>query len=167
VGDGERQVRQALEAAPAQAVHASRRAVMLTDAPGPRLVDVNPAGEALTGHRRDQLVGDTLRMRALRAALDAGEGWEGTASNDRADGTPFVISWRRGGEARRADPPPAAGSSSVTSRATAPSAALQVGRCRPPRRPPRAPPQRAPIIGVGRAGWAPVVCVVMGRVTER
>ncbi len=33
-------------------------------------------------------------LRALRAALDAGDGWEGTAINYRADGTPFVMSWR-------------------------------------------------------------------------
>jgi len=93
----------------AQAVHFSRSSVVLTDAdldaPGPRVVYANPAFEALTGYRADELVGTSLRalqgpatdravLDRLRDDLEAGRPFEGRAINYRKDGTPFVMSWR-------------------------------------------------------------------------
>ena len=93
----------------AQAVHFSRSSVLLTDAdleaPGPRVLYANPAFEALTGYRPDELVGSSPRVlqgpatdRAvldrLRRDLEAGRPFEGRAINYRKDGTPFVMSWR-------------------------------------------------------------------------
>lgn len=93
----------------AQAVHASRSVVMLTDAdldePGPHILYVNPACETLTGYRPDQLVGASPRLlqgdatdRAVleqaRVEMTAGNGFEGRTINYRRDGTPFVMAWR-------------------------------------------------------------------------
>ncbi|HKH06496.1 MAG TPA: SpoIIE family protein phosphatase [Acidimicrobiales bacterium] len=93
----------------AQAVHASRSAVMLTDAeldaPGPRVLYVNPAFEALTGWRAAEIVGGDPRvlqgpatersvLDRLRRDLEETGSFEGRAINYRKDGSPFVMSWR-------------------------------------------------------------------------
>ena len=93
----------------AAAVHASPGAVMLTDAtldePGPVILYVNPACEALTGYTAADLIGrtprilhgpatDRLVLDAMREALVAGTGFEGKVINYRADGTPFVMRWQ-------------------------------------------------------------------------
>jgi PAS domain S-box-containing protein len=100
---------ESLTRALAQAVHASRSAVLLTDAqldrPGPRIVYANPAFEVLTGYKADQLIGSTPRILQgpatdrsvlvrLRRELETDGSFEGRAINYRADGTPFVMSWR-------------------------------------------------------------------------
>jgi PAS domain S-box-containing protein len=100
---------EALTQALAQAVHASRSAVMLTDAeldaPGPRVLYVNPAFEALTGWRASEIVGGDPRvlqgpatersvLERLRQDLEETGSFEGRAINYRKDGSPFVMSWR-------------------------------------------------------------------------
>jgi PAS domain S-box-containing protein len=92
----------------AQGVHASPAAVLVTDAqldePGPVILYVNPACESLTGYAAAELIGRTPRilqgpatersvLDAMRAALTAGNGFEGRVINYRADGTPFVMHW--------------------------------------------------------------------------
>jgi PAS domain S-box-containing protein len=93
----------------AEAARSSRGALMVTDAdlehPGPRVLWVNAAFEALTGYRGDQIIGrspgvlqgtgtDRGVLRDLRTLLEAGHDFEGEAVNYRADGTAFVMSWR-------------------------------------------------------------------------
>lgn len=93
----------------AAAVHASRASIVITDAeldrPGPRIVYANPAFEAMTGHPAATLTGRDPRLlqgrATARAVLDrlradlARDGrFEGETVNYRADGTPFVMSWR-------------------------------------------------------------------------
>jgi PAS domain S-box-containing protein len=100
---------ESLSRALAQAVHASRSAVLLTDAdldrPGPRILYANPAFEGLTGYSSAELIGRSPRLlqgpatdRAvlarLRRELETDGLFEGRAINYRADGTPFVMSWR-------------------------------------------------------------------------
>lgn len=83
--------------------------MILTDAdldePGPRILWVNAAFEQTTGYRADEVVGRNPRFlqgpatdravtSALRRLLEAGEDFEGEAINYRADGSPFVMSWR-------------------------------------------------------------------------
>ena len=98
-----------LATALAQAVHASRSAVMLTDGrldePGPVVRYVNPAFVQLTGYTLADLAGRTPRilqgpatdrsvLDRLRQDLATTGTFEGQAINYRADGTPFVMSWR-------------------------------------------------------------------------
>lgn len=93
----------------AQAVHSSRASVMVTDAaldePGPAILYVNPAFEAMTGHRAADVLGRSPRLlqgpATSRAVLDRLKhdlrtigSFEGEAVNYRADGRPFVMSWR-------------------------------------------------------------------------
>ena len=75
------------------------------DRPGPTIVYVNPAYCSMTGRSRTDVIGSTPRImqgpltdRAeldrLRTDLAAGRPFEGETVNYRADGTPFIISWR-------------------------------------------------------------------------
>lgn len=90
------------------AVHASRSAILLTDADlddGPRILYANPACERLTGYSADEVLGLTPRIlqgpstdRAvldrIRANLQRGWGYEGDVVNYRKDGRPYVVSLR-------------------------------------------------------------------------
>lgn len=93
----------------ARVAQASRTSMILTDAvldePGPTILWVNPAFERTTGYSADQVVGRNPRflqgpgtdrrvLDDLRAMLERDEDFEGEAINYRADGTPFVMSWR-------------------------------------------------------------------------
>ena len=84
-------------------------AVVITTAelepPGPTIVYVNRAFEALTGYSAAEALGNSPRMLqgpltdrkvldALRAALSAGEKWAGKAINYRKDGSTFLLEWR-------------------------------------------------------------------------
>jgi len=83
-------------------------AVVITDAridlPGPSIIYVNPAFEAMTGYTRDEVIGRTPRIlqgpqtdRAtldrMRRALESGQFFEGRAVNYRKDGTAFHMEW--------------------------------------------------------------------------
>lgn len=96
----------------AEAVHASRASIMITDAdldrPGPRIVYVNPAFEAMTGWSAEAVIeGDPRVLQGpataravldrLRRDLTSSGRFEGEAVNHRADGSPFVMSWRIAG----------------------------------------------------------------------
>ncbi|MEM7141734.1 MAG: SpoIIE family protein phosphatase [Actinomycetota bacterium] len=74
------------------------------DAPGPRIVYVNPAYAAMTGRAREDVIGETPRLMQgpltdrrvldrLRADLVAGRSFNGETVNYRADGSPFIINW--------------------------------------------------------------------------
>lgn len=74
------------------------------DRPGPLIVYVNPAFEAMTGWRADEVIGrsprflqgpetDRAALSAMRGPLSRGETWRGCATNYRKDGTPFVMEW--------------------------------------------------------------------------
>ncbi|MDE0802573.1 MAG: SpoIIE family protein phosphatase [Acidimicrobiales bacterium] len=93
----------------ARVAQASRTSMILTDAdldePGPRIVWVNPAFERTSGYDAADVLGRSPRfmqgagtdravLRELRRLLEQGEDFEGEAINYRADGTPFVMSWR-------------------------------------------------------------------------
>ncbi|MEX1280045.1 MAG: SpoIIE family protein phosphatase [Acidimicrobiia bacterium] len=91
------------------ALEQTRAAACITtaelDAPGPTIVYVNPAYCAMTGRRREDVIGltprvmqgpltDRAELDRLRTDLEAGRTFEGETVNYRADGTPFIISWR-------------------------------------------------------------------------
>lgn len=91
------------------AVVASRAAVTVTsgdlDPPGPYIRYVNPAFEVLTGYAAHQVIGRTPRMlqgpltdrdvvSRIPHELRTNGHFEGETVNYRADGTPFVMSWR-------------------------------------------------------------------------
>lgn len=93
----------------ANALEDAYDAVVVTTAqlepPGPTIVYVNRAFEALTGYSPAEALGNTPRMLqgpltdravldSLRAALSAGEKWTGTAINYRKDGSTFLLEWR-------------------------------------------------------------------------
>jgi PAS domain S-box-containing protein len=91
------------------AVQQANEAVVITEAapldpPGPQIVYVNAAFTEQTGYDEDEVLGKTPRILQgpktdpevlddLRAALDAGESWEGETINYRKDGTPYVVQW--------------------------------------------------------------------------
>jgi PAS domain S-box-containing protein len=92
----------------ASAAWQSKDAMMLTearlDAPGPLILQVNPAFERLTGYSAAELVGQTPRMlqgpRTKRSVLDkirrrleAGRSVKASTWNYRKDGTPFLMEW--------------------------------------------------------------------------
>ncbi|MGI8754953.1 MAG: PP2C family protein-serine/threonine phosphatase [Acidimicrobiales bacterium] len=93
----------------AEAARVSRSAIVVTDAeldaPGPTILWVNDAFERITGYRADEVVGQSPRLLQgpatdrrvldrLRYLVERGQDFEGEAINYRADGTPFVMSWR-------------------------------------------------------------------------
>jgi PAS domain S-box-containing protein len=103
----------------ALAAHASTAGIMITDGrldrPGPTVLYVNPAFEAMTGYSSEQIVGETPRvlqgpatdravLERLRNDLLCQGHFAGEAVNYRADGTPFIMSWQV-----RALPDPAGG----------------------------------------------------------
>lgn len=91
------------------AVHQSSLPVVVTtpdlSAPnGPEIVCVNDAYEVLTGHSREELIGNTPRIHQgagtdrhvldrLRLCLGSGVGFEGQTWNYRKDGTPYLVEW--------------------------------------------------------------------------
>lgn len=91
------------------AVEQASESVMITeadlDAPGPRIVFVNPAFTRMTGWASAEVIGKTPRLlqgprtdRAvldrLRQELEAGEVFEGEAVNYRKDGSGFTLEWQ-------------------------------------------------------------------------
>ncbi|MFP4229261.1 MAG: PAS domain-containing sensor histidine kinase, partial [Salinivenus sp.] len=92
-----------------EAVEQAQEAILITEAaplddPGPRIVFTNAAHEEMTGYTEEELLGRTPRvfqgpgterdaLDSLRAALEAGEEWEGETTNYRKDGTPFRLQW--------------------------------------------------------------------------
>lgn len=90
------------------AVRHSYNSVIITTAelspPGPEILYVNPAFEAMTGYSAEDIIGksprllqgpDTCRstLDNLRQALEARERFEGTVVNYRRDGTPYHVEW--------------------------------------------------------------------------
>ncbi|MFO7786351.1 MAG: diguanylate cyclase [Halospina sp.] len=91
-----------------EALEKSTDAIMITDAqldtPGPRILYVNRAFEAMTGYAREDVLGVTPRVlqgektedgvvRRLKGALERGETFTGETYNYRMDGTPFLMEW--------------------------------------------------------------------------
>lgn len=91
-----------------KAVEDASEAIVVTEAqieaPGPRILWVNPAFTEITGYEREEAVGQTPRilqgpdtesavLRRLRRRLQAGERFEGETVNYRKDGTAFVNHW--------------------------------------------------------------------------
>jgi len=92
-----------------EAVQQAKEAVIITEAeplgePGPRIEYVNEAFEAMTGYAEEEILGETPRilqgpetsrevLDSVREALEAGEEWEGEATNYRKDGTPYQVQW--------------------------------------------------------------------------
>lgn len=73
--------------------------------PGPQIVYVNPAFEAMTGYSASEVVGRTPRLlqgaatdpatvRRLRDRLRRGLPFHGETVNYRKDGTPYAVEWR-------------------------------------------------------------------------
>jgi len=90
------------------AVEASGEAILITsadlDEPGPRIEYVNPAFTRMTGYAAREVVGRTPRLlqgpgteraviERMRAALGAGEGFQGEALNYRKDGSTYMVEW--------------------------------------------------------------------------
>ncbi|MEA1832894.1 PAS domain-containing protein [Methylobacterium durans] len=90
------------------ALDAIGEAVVITTAelepPGPVIAYVNPAFTRLTGYAADEVTGRTPRLlqgpltdRAaldrLRADLTTREAFEGTTTNYRKDGSPYILHW--------------------------------------------------------------------------
>lgn len=90
------------------AVEASGEAIVITSAeleePGPRIEYANPAFTRMTGYEAHEVVGRTPRLlqgpeteRAvidrMRAALIAGELFQGEAVNYRKDGSTYTVEW--------------------------------------------------------------------------
>jgi diguanylate cyclase (GGDEF)-like protein/PAS domain S-box-containing protein len=74
------------------------------DPPGPSIIYVNPAFEAMTGYTADEVIGrsprllqgpetDRATLDRLRRALKAGQFFEGRAVNYRKDGSAFHMEW--------------------------------------------------------------------------
>jgi len=93
---------------PLAVLNAALESILITtadlDAPGPRIVYVNPAFERMTGWSAADAVGNSPRILqgektdhakflGLRETLQRGESWEGQAINYRRDGTPFMMEW--------------------------------------------------------------------------
>ena len=92
-----------------EAVEQTKEAVLITEAaplddPGPRIVFANGALRDMTGYDEEELLGRTPRvlqgpktdpdvLDGLRAALEAGDEWEGETINYRKDGTPYRVHW--------------------------------------------------------------------------
>ncbi|MEA1834905.1 HWE histidine kinase domain-containing protein [Methylobacterium durans] len=90
------------------AVEASGEAILITsaelDEPGPRIAYANPAFTRMTGYEAHEVVGRSPRLlqgpgteRAvldrMRAAIVAGEPFQGEAVNYRKDGSTYVVEW--------------------------------------------------------------------------
>lgn len=89
------------------AIEQSRQSVLITDADlddGPRIVYVNAGFEQMTGYAADEVLGKTPRLLQgprtsrvildrLRAALGAGEMFDGEAINYHKDGSVYRVRW--------------------------------------------------------------------------
>jgi PAS domain S-box-containing protein len=90
------------------AVEASGEAILITsadlDEPGPRIEYVNPAFTRMTGYEAGEILGRAPRLlqgpkteraviERMRAALRAGDGFQGEALNYRKDGTTYMVEW--------------------------------------------------------------------------
>ncbi|MHC2019937.1 HWE histidine kinase domain-containing protein [Methylobacterium sp. CM6247] len=90
------------------AVEASGEAILITtaelDEPGPRIEYANPAFSRMTGYEAHEVVGRSPRLlqgpgteRAvldrMRAAMAAGEPFQGEAVNYRKDGSTYMVEW--------------------------------------------------------------------------
>lgn len=90
------------------AVEASGEAVLITsadlDAPGPYIEYANPAFARMTGYEVREAIGrsprflqgpqtDAAVLDRMRAALKAGEAFQGEAVNYRKDGSTYVVEW--------------------------------------------------------------------------
>jgi len=93
----------------ARSTHVVSNAICITDAdldePGPRIVYVNPAFEAITGYAHDEVIGRNPRFLQgpltdrtvtdrLRLELGAGRPFQAETWNYRKDGTAFRMMWR-------------------------------------------------------------------------
>ncbi len=91
-----------------RALDQSNDAILITDAdltaPGPRIVYVNAAYQAISGFTAAELVGrsprivqgpatDRALLDALKAALGRGESFHGETTNYRKDGTAYRVEW--------------------------------------------------------------------------
>jgi PAS domain S-box-containing protein len=91
------------------AVLQSKEAILITDAqldaPGPRVVFINPAFTTMTGYTREEIIGKTPRilqgprtdkvvLSRLRRNLERGEVFEGETINYRKNGAEFVLEWK-------------------------------------------------------------------------
>ena len=93
----------------AAAIEHATEAVLITegaplDAPGPRIIYVNPAFESMTGYNASELIGQTPRifqgvktetavLDKVRTHLDAQKPVQAETVNYRKDGTPYIVSW--------------------------------------------------------------------------
>ncbi|WP_245442736.1 PAS domain-containing protein [Methylobacterium terrae] len=90
------------------AVEASGEAILITtadpDEPGPRIEYANPAFIRMSGYEAHELLGHTPRLLqgpgtdrsvldSIRAALVAGEPFQGEALNYRKDGSTYMVEW--------------------------------------------------------------------------
>lgn len=90
------------------AMEATNEAILITtaelDEPGPRIEYANPAFTRLTGYAADEVVGRSPRLLQgprterhvldrIRAALVAGEAYQGEAINYRKDGSTYFVEW--------------------------------------------------------------------------
>ena len=90
------------------AVEAVGEAILITGPelgpPGPRIEYANPAFTRMSGYAMDEVVGrsprilqgantDRALLDRLRAALQAGQPFQGEAVNYRKDGTEYVVEW--------------------------------------------------------------------------
>ena len=90
------------------AVEASGEAILITsadlDEPGPRIEYANPAFTRMTGYEAAEVVGRSPRflqgpgterepLARARAALEAGDAFQGEALNYRKDGSTYVVEW--------------------------------------------------------------------------
>lgn len=93
----------------AAAAHASTAGLMITDGdlerPGPTVLYVNPAFEAMTGYRADDIVGLSPRvlqgpgtnpevLQQMRTDLATDGYFSGETVNYRSNGEPFVMAWQ-------------------------------------------------------------------------
>lgn len=92
-----------------KAVDQSTESILITGAipvedPGPRIVYVNEAFEAMTGYREADVLGKSLRILegpetdpnrvdALYQSMARGETWQGETIHYRKDGTPYIVQW--------------------------------------------------------------------------
>lgn len=90
------------------AVEATGEAILITspdlDAPGPIIEYANPAFTTMTGYRAEEVLGrsprflqgpgtDRAALDRMKAALRAGEPYQGEAVNYRKDGSTYTVEW--------------------------------------------------------------------------
>lgn len=76
----------------------------MLDSPGPHILYVNKRWQEVTGYTSEEAIGKTPRilqgeksnreaLTKLKKVLEKGERFEGSSTNYRKDGTPFVMTW--------------------------------------------------------------------------